>query len=373
MMPDSSSLAKIAAMVGVSSMTVSRVLRNSPRVAPATRERVLAAARSLNYVPDPHLARMMHLVRNRKPVHQHGVIAVVRDYVPDDALLSPSYKYVPLEDMRRRAKNYGYDVEEFQLGRDRLTPKRLQEILHARGTEGVIVSPQSIALPCGQLDYGPFASVSIGFAMRDPVLHIASINMNLGIQRTAAELAGRGYQRIGVAVPHWADFRVQNGFNSGMVCFQQTLPLKQRIPVLLMPHNDEARNAGVFSKWMKTYRPDVVIASTTCAPGWLDAMGFQIPSDVGFVSYDWGEEMSGYAGIWHRRDHVASAAIDIVVAQLYNNERGLPSVPRQILLPTHWVDGPSIRKAPAAQSAPETAGKGKVARRRAKAEVGKRG
>jgi DNA-binding LacI/PurR family transcriptional regulator len=42
--------------LGLSTMTVSRALRNAPGVSPLTRKRVLYAARLANYRPDPVLA-----------------------------------------------------------------------------------------------------------------------------------------------------------------------------------------------------------------------------------------------------------------------------------------------------------------------------
>lgn len=47
------SIEDVASRAGVSTATVSRALRGLPRVSPATRERVLAAARELAYVPSP--------------------------------------------------------------------------------------------------------------------------------------------------------------------------------------------------------------------------------------------------------------------------------------------------------------------------------
>lgn len=47
------SIEDVASRAGVSTATVSRALRGLPRVSPATRERVLAAARDLAYVPSP--------------------------------------------------------------------------------------------------------------------------------------------------------------------------------------------------------------------------------------------------------------------------------------------------------------------------------
>ena len=227
----------IAREVGVSVMTVSRALRNAPRVAPETRARVQAVAAALGYEPDPDLARLMHRVRSRKTVRFRAVIAVIREEVPQDNLLGPSYQYVPIEAIRQRALGHGYAVEEFWLGREGLTPKRLQKILLARGIEGVIVSPQSLQLPCSKLDYSPFASVAFGYAMREPALHMCAGNMALGIQTAAEQLTALGYRRIGVAVTQWIVNRSQFGYSGGFFHFQQSLPAEDRIPLLLLPHN----------------------------------------------------------------------------------------------------------------------------------------
>jgi LacI family transcriptional regulator len=55
--------------------------------------------------------------------------------------------------------------------------------------------------------------------------------------------------------------------------------------------------------------------------------------------------MNGFAGIYQQRDHLAAAAVDLIVTQLSQHEHGIPEVPRQIMIPPRWVDGPSIRAA----------------------------
>ncbi len=337
------SLDSIAAAAGVSTMTVSRVLRNAPNVSPETRARVLAAAKTLNYKPDPHLARMMHLVRARKESRQRAVIAVIREDIASDSMRKSPYQFVSIDDIRRRAEQHGYHAEEFWLGRDKLTPSRLQKILHARGIEGVIVSPQSSELRCRELDYTKFASVSFGFAMREPALHISGTNLNLGIQMAAAELTRKGYQRIGVAVTRWIDLRSQNGYSGGMFFFHQDLPPKRRVPTLLMPQHEIIQNFGIFSAWLKKHRPDALISFDTLVPDWLKQLGLRVPADIGLVMHDWTDRMTAFAGIHHRRDQVASAAVDLLATQLLHNEFGIPASPRQILIPPEWVDGPSVR------------------------------
>jgi DNA-binding LacI/PurR family transcriptional regulator len=339
------SLQAVASRAGVSAMTVSRVLRNSPHVSRATRRRVLSAVRALKYQPDPHLARMMSLVRSRKAPRMRATLAVIREDQPQDELHSSSYQYVPLADIRRRAEQHGYHAEEFWLGRDGMTPERLGGVLRARGIEGVIVSPQSSQMLCAQMDYAPFAVATFGYGLREPSLHRAAGNMTLGVTLATAQLRARGYKRIGLAITRWVDDRAEHAYTGAMLCFQQTVPPSRRIPLLLFPTNDPAHGAGAFEKWMKTHRPDALISFDTHVPDWLCKLGLRIPRDIGLVVHDWTPRMSEFAGIHQRRDHVASAAVDLVATQLLHHEHGVPEVPRQILIPPAWIDGPSIRAA----------------------------
>lgn len=334
----------IARAAQVSVMTVSRALRGGPRVASETRDRIVALAEAMDYRPDPDLARLMGRVRSRKAVRIRAVIAVIREYVPDDDLLTPSYQYVPLEPIRERARGHGYEVEEFWLGRDGLTPKRLEKILHARGIEAVVVSPQSSRLLCAEVDYTPFASVAFGYAMREPALHMCAGNMTLGIQGAAEQLKIRGYRRIGVAVTKWIVDRSQFGYSGGLFHFQQSVPTEDRVPLLLLAHNRIERGFAEFAAWMGENRPDALISFDTHVPGWLERLGLRTPQDIGFVVHDWTPSMTGYAGIYQRRDHLAAAAIDLIVTQLSQHERGVPAVVRQIMITPLWVPGPSVRE-----------------------------
>jgi DNA-binding LacI/PurR family transcriptional regulator len=337
-------LIAVAAAAEVSAMTVSRVLRNSPQVSSSTRQRVLQAAAKLGYRPDPQIARLMAQVRNYRRRRIESVIAVVRDDIPEDELHDPAYQYVSLHDIRRRAEQHGYRAEEFFLGRGGLTAKRLNHILSSRGIDGLIVSPQSSQNIGTQLDYSRFAAATFGYGIQQPALHRASTNMTRGILEATKQLAARGYRRIGLAVTQWVDARSDHTYSGAMLNFQQTLPAKQRVPLLLFPENNLFRESGIFCAWVKKHRPDAIISFDAQVPDWLTKrLGLRIPEDVGLVAHDWSEQMTGFAGINHRRPHVASAAVDLVATQLMQNERGVPEVPRQILIPPAWVEGSSIR------------------------------
>lgn len=179
--------------------------------------------------------------------------------------------------------------------------------------------------------------------MRTPALHTCATSMNLGVQLAAAQLVKRGYRRIGLAVTQWIDNRSLNGYSGGWYQFQAGLSETERLPVLLMPHNDMARNFSVFRDWFKNNRPDAVISFEWNVPDWISELGCAIPDDVDFVFHDWAKRTGEYAGIYHRRDHVAVAAVDLIHSQLLQNERGVPEVPRYVYFPAERVDGPGIR------------------------------
>jgi LacI family transcriptional regulator len=335
---------EIALVAGVSAMTVSRVLRNFPRVAADTRERVLQAAKKLGYTPDPIMARLMARVRSRRRRRGDTVIALVRDDIPGDELLDPAYHYLAESDIRPRAEQHGYRTEVFSADHTKMSAARLSRILATRGIEGLIISPRSSRSIGEELDYTRFAAVTLGYGLQQPALHRASTNMTAGILHATAELTARGYRRIGLAVTRWIDARSDHTYAGALLTYQQQIPAQDCVPLLLFPENNISREADIFCAWFKRHRPDVVISFDTYVPDWLtQKLGRRIPEQVGVVAHDWDERLVGFAGISHRRAHVAAAAVDLLATQLMHNERGVPEIPRQILIPPAWVEGPSIR------------------------------
>ncbi|HCN78790.1 MAG TPA: LacI family transcriptional regulator, partial [Verrucomicrobiales bacterium] len=306
------------------------------------------AARKVGYQPNPQVARLMEMVRGAKIRRVRATLGVIRDDIPDDELHDRAYQYVSIADIRARAAQHGFQAEEFFLGRNGLTPARLGGILQARGIEGIIVSPQSSRIIGTQLDYSPFAAATFGYGLPSPALHRASTNMTQGILRAARELEARGYRRIGIAITQWIDDRADHTYSGALLHYQQGIPARQRVPLLLFPDNDISRGFEPFAEWMRRHRPDAVISFDAHVPGWLKRLGLRIPGDICFVAHDWTPRMRGFAGIYQQRDHLAAAAVDLIVTQLSQHEHGVPEVPRQIMIPPRWVDGPSVRALPLA-------------------------
>lgn len=320
-------------------MTVSRVLRGAGNVTESTRLKVLQASELLGYKPDPHMSRLMALVRESKVRSIQASIAVIRDGV-----LDVPYRFVPLDAVQVRAEQHGYRAEEFFLGRDGLSASRLRQILKARGVEGVIASPPSTPNHLLKFDFQGFACATFGYGLRRPNLHRASTNMMQGILAAINYLMSRGYRRIGLAVTEWIDQRADLTYSGALLHHQLQIPKKDRIPLLLLPNIGFNTGQRSFCRWVKEQKPDAIISFDQFVPDWIESkLGMKIPEDIGLVVHDWMVGMEGLAGIDHRRSHVAKAAVDLVATQLMHNESGLPDVPHQILIPPALVKGDSVR------------------------------
>jgi DNA-binding LacI/PurR family transcriptional regulator len=119
-------MADVAVLAGVSHMTVSRVLNDHPSVAPETRERILAAMRSLGYRPNT-LARALATGRTRTV----GVVALAT------ALHGPTSTLLAVEAAAQTAGYYLSIVRLRAITRRSITEaaRGLQE----RGVDGIII------------------------------------------------------------------------------------------------------------------------------------------------------------------------------------------------------------------------------------------
>jgi DNA-binding LacI/PurR family transcriptional regulator len=126
-------MSDVARLAGVSHQTVSRVINGSTQVKPATRERVLAAMRKLDYRPSA-VARALVTGRSQSL----GVVTF------NTTLYGPASTLVGVE---RAAAAAGYAVSIVSLdslGRDEI--KRAIERLRMQGVDGVVVIAPHVAM-----------------------------------------------------------------------------------------------------------------------------------------------------------------------------------------------------------------------------------
>ena len=181
--PERPNIRQVAVRAGVSPMTVSRVLNDSPKVLPDTRQRVLAVIEELGYRPNA-VARALATQRTRR-------IGVLMDSVGEYGPAST------LNSIELAARESGYTVTSISI-RDEahLSPEQSVAHLMDQGVEALcIVAPRSSSVSAiRRIDVG--VPVLVVKAERDPGFLTVSVDQQFGTLLAVDHLAALGHTDI---------------------------------------------------------------------------------------------------------------------------------------------------------------------------------
>lgn len=330
-------LKDIAAELGVSSATVSLALRNDPRIAVETRERVHAAAAKLGYRPDPHLSQLMGYLREGVASQATSVIGMLCDWTMGE-LREHGYMSGLLRGIEERADQLGYRAEVFtrtaQLGY-----KRIHGILRARGIEGLIVLPHksgSFSIP--DFDFGPFTVVSVGYGMVSPELHRAASQQTRAAMQVVREVAKQGYRRIGLVIDRMNDARTGHRHMAGILGQMVADGIPIDVPVLVL---EEEVSAQKVREWLNRHRPEAVVTSAHPPSVLLKDTGLIAGHHLGFamINYYGAEKVARVQTPYHP---MGLATVNLVHSLLCSHERGIPEIPQVLSVPGKWFPGETL-------------------------------
>lgn len=359
-------MGELAKAAGVSKMTVSLALRGNEKISPATRDRIRLLADKMGYRPNPLVQTLMANLRSTRPVRYHSTIAWITAFPGRDAWSRHWVHKQYHQGAIARAAALGYKIEPFWALAPRMNGAALTRMLRARGIRGLIIAP--VANPGTRLDieWEHFSCATIGYSFTEPRLHRAAANLREGMTRALAECQRRGFKRIGFALPANTDARVNHSWLAGYLAWQEFIPKKDRLPVLLAPTRLEA----LLPRWLGAHRPDVIISPNFEFLTWLPALGKRIPDDISLVTLSYPDDkdasVAHISGINQNNFSIGEAAVDLVVSQLQHNDTGLPTHPRVMLIDGFWNEGATLQP-PATKVLPRPAAPSAPARARGKA------
>ena len=332
----------LARQLRLSVATVSEALRDSERVANATRVRVKRAAEQAGYRANPLLGAALSAVRRSRHQHYRGTLALVDTDEDGKAKLMLFHREIAAG-AEARAQELGFHTELFWLG-DRapgLSHPRLAQILNARGITGVVLLPFNTAQNLSDFDFSRVAAVQMDHCLEQPRLHTILPDHYVSMIHALERLTQLGYQRIGLCMEQRKDARLKSKWSAAFLTFFRTYARDTGIPALIEPKQlDRAR----FLSWFRHYQPDLVVGHVQEMVKWLVADGVRVPADVGFFNLNVTERTSPCAGLDLEPSRLGAAAVETVVAMLHRQERGVPAYPQTITLEATWVDGPTLRK-----------------------------
>jgi DNA-binding LacI/PurR family transcriptional regulator len=324
----------LARELGLHQGTVSRALRDDPRVSAVTRVRILNAARRRGYVPDPALSR---LAQQRWP-GARATSGTVLAFVT--ALATPlkdsTMTRRVLEGVRQQAAQLGYHVDHFSI-RDYHSPKRLVEVVEARGIRGILLGKQNTADLAEAFDWTRFFGVGCDLGYFRPPLPIVMMDYFGGLLTAWERVRARGWRRIGLALLR-EDRVIDELWKRGAwAVLQESVPTRERIPLCRFAFGERE----VFLRWFHRWHPEVVLGFNDQQYWWLKEAGVRIPEDTGFAALIADMADPSLSGLLSHPEEVGARAVEVLDSQLRTHRHGTEA-PTTILVPQLWQDGKTV-------------------------------
>ncbi len=318
----------VALKAGVAQSTVSRALNNNPQISDGERKRILAIAEELGYRPNPFVSAFTAQVRSYRRSPKGATIALLDSSAEGETSFGSSYR----RGAELRAQSLGYRTEIFRLKDIDGSIERLNKILHARNTYGLLVLPVSQSCDLSKLRMDNLATATVDYTLRQPDLSRACPDYFQGMVLALRELWALGYRRIcfcarsvevTVISPHWL------GAYTG---WRELLPPSDRVECYTHPVWDKRH----FQKWLKHTKPDAIITNSDHFFRWASEIKLRHPK-VAFAAL-FQQETPTFFQVDQNPLQVGAAAIDLIIGQIHRNERGVPAAPKTVLIKSSWVN-----------------------------------
>lgn len=339
-MPESKkriTIGEVARRAGVSRAAVSYALRDDPNIAVATRAKIRKVADALGYRPDPMLAKLMahlHAGRGRRYAGKLAFLNVHenRDFWKTTAALG---------DFRlsaeARAEELGYGTEEFWLKEPGRTPRRLAQMLEARGIRGLLVGSTGRHGSTVEFPWGKFAAVTVGYSVEAPALHRVVTHHYRNTRLALRRVIEAGYSRIGFIADRDAEDAMDDLHLAAFLTYQHEIPKTRQVPPFFFRNG---RTEGLRG-WWDRHRPQVVL-STSPGVAELAEEGLRVPDDVALVKLLLWDAGEGVAGVRPGYERLGAAAVNLLAGQLQHDEFGVPEDSKIVQVEGRWCGGASL-------------------------------
>ena len=341
-------LKRIAEMLGISKMTVSRALREGTSVGDEMRARVIEIARQIGYQPDSRISQVMSAIRkSRTPVYRETLALIGTHRRQGNATANHFFDGI-YAGASQRAQQLGFKLDDFHTTDQALSGRALSRILHTRGIRGVLIAPPDPerAHPHVWLDWKNFSCVLIGRSFANTGIPRVQPDHYLSCVLAMRRLRRLRYRRIGLILSRSMDERTVRMARSA---FQSFHPLNLMECEKLIFTSDEP-DGRVLARWMTATEPEVVIVNFEFPFPQPEHLVNRKGEPIDLVTLNWTKEMPQFAGIDQQLSLIGEHAIDLLSVRLQRRLFGLEYTAPAINVPGIWVNGPSIRQAPSRTS-----------------------
>ncbi|WP_043583319.1 LacI family DNA-binding transcriptional regulator [Geminisphaera colitermitum] len=341
-------LQTIADRAGVTRALVSMALRDSPKVAAATRERLQRMARELGYRPNPMVRALMTSLRARREATCSAALGFITAFRTRDHWKTlrtyPEY----FEGAAKRGMELGYRLEHFWLGDYASHPSRLEQVLLARGIRGVLVPPLSQdrtvtwAQVLNNMSFKDFSVVAFGYSLAKPNLpRVCNYHIQT-VETAMRQLSQRGYRRIGAVISENETRQVNMLWSAGLEVARRQMP-----ELKIMEFSKQAEGGWsekAFRAWLVRRKPEVIVGLTEVW-NWVRNLDKRMPDELGFLHLDRPRDAI-FSGMYQNTTKLGIAAVEWLANLVEGNVQCEKAEPRVLLIASDFVEGATLRKIP---------------------------
>lgn len=323
-------LRDIAEATGLSVNSVSLALRNSPRIAGATRKKVAATAHKLGYTSDPEMSRLMIKLAERR--RERGIKAEVAYLQTTPSKYKIHREFI--EACRKFLQEAGYELEHYACGDGDFSLRDFERVTTTRGVTGVIVAPLGRNVHQIDLNWNHYAGVAIGRGLIQPNLPKVDADHYHAMNLCYEKLREKGYRRIGAVIPSIYDEIIGNVLRAAFVSNQSFLPKKEHVPIFDYNIPYRPFDPEECGKWIRRYRLEAVIGLETDIVTLRDA-GFDVALVSSRLHY---YQNNGITGVMPDAEGVGEATVHLLLSALHHHRFGEPRYTHLSLVPGRWVE-----------------------------------
>ena len=330
-------LRDVAHHLGISIATVSRALRQDPRITEKMQLKVVKAANKLGYRRDPKLAQLMSHIRATKQRAFQGTLAWLTDHdlgVPEENKAHQLFWQPAV----RRAHELGYQLECYPNVHPTHSA-RIERRLHAQGIQGIVFQQfkSEFQLADWGFNWRRFAVIHNGSCQTPQHLDSVDGDDTANCANLFKNIAARGYQRIGICTPEPIERAMNFSLSTALRRFTLWNPETPEIPSCLLP-DLSLKSARLMGKWIQRHRVDCIVSQVRGMKELIESIGLRVPEDIG-LAWQGVNPNNANSGIWQREDIIASVLVETLIASVEQGRIGLPLAPRLTLIQGTWHQG----------------------------------
>jgi LacI family transcriptional regulator len=247
-------LADVARDCGVSTMTVSYVVRGIRCVRPETEEKVKRSLKKLGYQAEPML-RALAAYRSQKAKNQPVYRATIAFLDSEVTEFSQAFFHYAAEE----ARFWGYQTEYIKLPSDLKKQEQLSHRLWSRGIQGLLLGPCQREDPLHGFNLEHFALVGINAMHQMYEMNSVCMDYFQGLYLAAKQCYQMGARHIGLFLASDAEMRTGHRWLGAYCAFCDYYQIARKDWIF---HPAEKPTLQQVTQWVKQKKIEVLLTLT---------------------------------------------------------------------------------------------------------------